>query len=315
MYSPPGEPDFRYQNLENGGFRFIATASAQSGRAGFVPGTGVLHQAIETQQAQPGVYMPFDTGATLLPSARQQLLWWWKHIINVNSSSAFTIDTEECKRRWSDYLWGLHNFLWNVNLDLSKNAPATLKYLPWTVMKLWRVDSEGKPIFGWASPSAQPEDPTPKPKQAERAHYQPVRELEVLHKRQLAFCDTTTVAYVDESFAALAKRGTELWNKWDLRRRELLDHPAVCKLDLALIRDDEYRNEAIKRRKSHNCLVADVGLTWKIKPHRPPPSGSQGAAGVGDGPDDGDFTPRKAARWGGLAAAMAGLYLVLRKKA
>ncbi len=193
-----------------------------AGWTGMVPGTTVLHR---------GVYVKgngaSELGSSLMPSTQNVLFWLWKDIIGKKGNAGpamYTIDTEEIMT-WKGYIHGLHKFLYETNQLSSKEKTAVMQMLN---------SQDGKKVFGWGTKI--------KPTENEVDKYQPVKELNALRSRQEAFLDSLLVAYIDKDWGAI-KGSAALKAKWKGRRRDLLEHPARCDVDLDNVPDVDYRNE------------------------------------------------------------------------
>lgn len=65
----------------------------------------------------------------------------------------------------------------------------------------------------------------------------------------LRYCDTLTIAYVDESFPAIANN-SKIRERWSTMRQELLRHPARHDVDLDMIPDSAYREAMYTAQRS-----------------------------------------------------------------
>lgn len=292
LFFPPGYgrassagPYFHVSNLDGGGVR-IATAGPKGsdGWVGFVPGTAWLHQAIETT----GPESVIETGATLLPSATQQCVWLWRHVARNNVPAAFAVDAGKAASFWHSYIENLRVMIRETKHLKDATRAAIFK----------RFDRAGDaPIFGWGDGSRELE-------------YFPEKQLKTLRKRQLAFCDTLTVAYVNEDFDALDDAAVRA--RWERRRRDLLEHQAVCQVDLSNVPDVLYRDEVERRRKGHRCMVAGQGRFAAATEVPPPPGRDTYAMPEGTTPQ-----PRRSGGGMGLAvagAAAAALWWLSRRR-
>jgi hypothetical protein len=279
------------EELIDGGVRFIGGAGGPDW-IGFVPGTGWLHRAIELpgKTRLPQTPMVAEVGKTMLPSSQQQCLWLWSHLAQTNSPATFCVHADSAAK------------LWQVYIDDLRAAISETKLIdgPRRKMIFAMYDrTESGTVFGWGDGKKQ-------------AEYAPVKLLSTLRKRQLAFCKTLTVAYVDTSFAALTdpdvKAAVETY------QRELLEHPAVCDVDLTNVPDVLYAEEIRSRRKHHNCIVygGDKFVATTEKPPEivagfamPPGESHPAAAAVSSGPSGLQIA--------GAAAALLGGILLLRR--
>lgn len=275
MFRPPGGgvpsdaawlKEFYVAQLEGGGVR-IAASNPCSQCLGYVPGTAFLHNDIEMVQTNLK-----DTGNIYLPSSRQHGLWIWKHISKHNTPALFTVDADALRSSWAGYIKSLRMFV-EGNEDLS-NAQMD------KIISYYNKDSEGLKIFGWGAPRTHDAGAWVSDEDVEK--YQPVKEAKILKERQLKFCDTLTVAYVDDTFGAM--KDPDVKAKWDQRRRDLLKHPAVCEVQLDMIPDAIYRGQVeFEQDKMMGglCNIGPQGLKAIVIDV---PEGQGGAAGV-DGPN------------------------------
>jgi len=220
-------------NLEGGGVRIITARShADDGWVGFVPGTAWLHSAIETSGKQI-----IETGTTFLPSSAQQCMWIWRNISRTNSPSTFTVWAEKAGAMWGEYIEDLRvavNETSELNSDMKKEI----------FKKYDRVEDGNNvyPVFEWGDGISSVPD-----------GYAPTNFMETLRRRQLDFCDTLTVAYVDAGFGALNDPAVK--SKWEDRRKDLLEHPALCDVDVDSIPDAIYRGAVEYRKSKQHCDV------------------------------------------------------------
>lgn len=271
LFRPPGGGvpenkawlDAYYTSDLQGGGRRLAATNVCDDCLGFVPGTGFLHKSME-------IFGPAnlkDTGNVYLPSSRQHGLWIWKHIARANSPALYTVDASVLESTWRWYLQPLREYV----LADKKLSPAQRK----RIINYYDRggDAEGDPlkIFGWGSTtkSVDPDD------------YQPVKEARILKKRQLAFLDTLTCAYVGDDYGAIAD--PEIKAKWEERRQDLLQHPAICQVDLEMIPDPIYRGQVEYEQDLRKAQCKFLGPQDKFAADlaEETPTGQDGAAGVG----------------------------------
>ena len=264
-----------------------------SGWTGFVPGTAVLHQGTRLRST----ISVSEIGSQLLPSPQNLLFWVWKEVTGKGrdvSPTLYTIDSKMLGDSWAGYISDYHVWLSETDKIGTASKEAILKYYN---------GKKGAKIFGWGTKIDFGGD-------AEMDRYQPVKEAKILRKRQMAYLDTLMCAYVDESYIAISS-DSQLRARWDQRRRQLLEHPARCDVDLDVVPDKDYREELERRRSPSACAPA-AKLAWLPPPN--PPDGQGGAAGLGEGDDQPGTT-----RSGGMGkivlagAALGGLFLAHRK--
>lgn len=286
---------FRLEKLENKNTilrRFQDSAYASEGWLGMVPGTSTLHQAVELENSRPR-----EIGTTVLPSPQKTLTWLWKNSVGRKADvnpSMYCIEASRVRDTWQSYIFDLHTFI-----DESDLGESTKQ----RIIDLYNK-GEGGRIFGWGSSIA------PKPNEQDR--YAPAKRSDVLEKRQWGYLDTVMVAYLDESFVALRKN-TAMMDRWKQRKQELLDHPAVCEVDLKNVPDGYYREEL--RKKRSRCVAGNLWLTSKpLKPPGNTPEPGKGSALPDDsegGPAEGETRGAHFLPW--LALAGAGAYLAHKK--
>lgn len=193
---------------------------------GYVPGTAFVHDRIE----MVGTNLK-DTGNTYLPTARQHGVWIWEHIARKNSPALYAVNAKSLATLWGNYLKGLRLY---VEGDDKLSAAQKNK-----IITYYNKDPDGRPIFGWGKPRTTQGGAWISDEDV--AGYQPVKAATKLRERQLAFLDTITCAYVDDSFGAMSDPVVK--DKWKQRRKDLLEHPAVCDVDLSMIPDAIYRGQ------------------------------------------------------------------------
>lgn len=281
LYRPPGggkgegqqwKDEFYTANLQGGGRR-VQVGNVCNSCLGFVPGTAFLHKSMEIF----GKGNLKDTGNVYLPSSRQHGLWIWKHISRANTPALYTIDADALQSSWRWYLGPLREYIMGdavaasgYGVDNNLSAAQIQKIINYYDRG---GDATGDPlkIFGWGSlnENVSPDD------------YQPVKEARILKKRQLAFLDTLTCAYVDDDYGAL--RDPEVKEKWERRRKDLLQHPAICDVDLDMIPDAVYRGQVEYEqdlRKAQCKFLGGNGKLTSAVPEDQIPTGQDGAAGI-----------------------------------
>lgn len=230
------------------GIRFIGS-NPITGAIGNVPGTGWLHQSIEyfkgNVNIDPGMY---------LPSTRSQAGWLWQGAIKGNTPTAFTIDTELLQASWESYLMDLRIAIAESG---SLNDEDRRRIL--TFYNSGR-DERGKlrQIFGWYG-TGSPIGTSIKPGHNEWDYYQPVKEAKDLRKKQRQMLDTIAVAYLDNSFPAVNNAiSPEFHDLWQRRKRQLLEHPDRCLVDLTNVPDRDYR-DALRDAGVGKGICAQLG--------------------------------------------------------
>jgi hypothetical protein len=231
---------------------------------GYVPGTAFLHERIEMVGANVK-----DSGNALLPTARQHGVWIWEHIARKNSPALYTVNAKTLASGWGNYLKALRLYVEGNN----KLSAAQKNKL----ISFYNKDSDGRPIFGWGKPRTTqggawiPDEDV--------AKYQPVKAATTLRERQLAFLDTHTCAYVDDSFGAMSDPTVK--NKWKQRRKDLLEHPSICDVDLSMIPDAIYRGQVeFEQDQRPSCKFGGPGKL-----------GAGGGGGQGEGGADAPEVP------------------------
>lgn len=240
MFMPPGlgvpgdaawQGPIGYIDLE--GKKAVRIQSTNPGPKwiGFVPGTNWLHQAIEYYNN--GVH---EVGETLCPSAQQHCLWLWRHVSKPNVPAAFTVHADVVESSWQTYIDDMRVYLNETDVVNEEMRNQIFSYYN---------AKNGKKIFGWGNGSSEKD-------------YEPAKLAKLLRTRQLSLLDTITCAYIDQSFGALKDPAVK--QKWQTNRQKLLEHPALCTLDLNNIPDELYREEVRQRQGTNLCFAAPVGL-------------------------------------------------------
>jgi len=249
--------------------RKISTTNSCSDCLGFVPGTAWLHDDIEIV----GMNVK-DTGNTYLPSSRQHALWVWEHIARHNSPALYTVNAKQLSSAWKNYLVGLRMYIEGSD-ELSPDQKNKL-------INYYNKDAAGKKIFGWGKPRTTqggawiPDE--------DSLAYQPVDASRTVRERQLSFLDTLTCAYVDDSFGAMDDPDVKA--KWIERRKDLLQHPAVCNVDLAMVPDLLYRGLVeLAQDKRPSCKFTGQLNLASGGSGPPKPPDVQGGGGGVDEPD------------------------------
>lgn len=245
----------RFQGSTTPGHKFQDTDNQWLYRdpwMGFVPGTSWLHTGIETRH-----HDVLELGAIARPAAQKQCIWLWSNVAQLNSASAFTIHCDDAEAFWQQYIEDLRLAIRASPLSAAMKAKIFKFY-----DKQWVPATKTQPahvskVFGWGDGSKE-------------VDYAPGPLLRTLRQRQLAFCDTLTVAYVDSSFGAAEDPVVRA--KINKRQADLLQHPAVCAVDLSNVQDVLLHDEIVDRRKGYNCLVAgNNAIAQAFTPGTTPP--------------------------------------------
>ncbi len=264
-------PDYRTTRLETGGFEIVRIKGRGEGPGGpgtgefidwpargwvgMIPGTPYLHQGIQVDHRG----RPTDMGEILLPSARQMLVWIWGAVIGHKARatpSMYCVNSTVLKN-WESYIHDLHVYI-HRTLDASSSTKQKI------------IDHYNKrgtqKVFGWGT--------SIKPTANEWDHYWPSKQARDLHARQMGMLDTLMCAYVTDDTAAI-DADPAMKSRWDERRRQLLEHPARCDVDLSSVPDWEYRDELKARQVG--SLACQPELSFAARPLEPPkdiPSGT-----------------------------------------
>lgn len=239
---------------------------------------------------------------SLLPTARDQMPKVWSMALKPGAAACFSIDANELRKRWLTYLVRLRLFLQGTD-RLSDTAKANF------------INGEAKvDFFQWKSFSPGLDVSNMKSSALYAAFglteesllFQSITELESI---QNANVNSVACAYATEGFAAL-RPGQPLHSKFKQNRIDLLEHQAVCQVDLNSVPDLEYRLAVKANQDARNCdaLHLSSGPFKPNAPKSPPPS--QGLNGL-----------ISAQRVGGggsgallIAAAMLGLIVMKNKR-
>ncbi len=233
MFGPPKlgvgqgtKPDYWVKSMESGAKELYRKDQSidwdGAGWMGMVPGTTMLHRGVFVKGNKVQ-----DLGPSRLPSMQNVLFWVWKDIIGKAGNAGpamYTIDTSVLLK-WRGYIHGLHKFIYETGEFNGSQKTEIMKMLN---------KQMGKKVFGWGTKV--------KPTEGEMDNYQPVKEANALLNRQESFLDSLLVAYIDDDYAAIANN-QQLRDKWKGRKRDLLEHPARCDVDLDNVPDRDYRDE------------------------------------------------------------------------
>lgn len=228
---------------------------------GLIPGSGKLHAAIDTRRGG----LVGDLGL-YLPTARNQAAWLWQGRVLANEPALFSVDAVELEQYWSQYLYRLRKYLAGDFQD-DPTSPVEYATKAECAAALGQdrckkssgkgfghfgyffdeaalnavIDFYADPAwFGWADSTGryrrrQENGSIRTFAKEEGDEYGteqalPIQACRMLQQRQWDALDTTSVAYLDESYIAL--QDSDLWNKWQKRRGQLLEHHARCGIDL-----------------------------------------------------------------------------------
>lgn len=297
---PCGEIDTRVKWQNCDGIRFIGTNPIE-GAIGNVPGTGWLHQSVEyyknDRKIEPGAF---------LPSTRSQAGWLWETVIKGTTPATFTIDTQLLQISWEGYLYGL-----KVALYESRHLNDTDRE---RIVRFWNGgrDADGNYArnFGWINTG---DVPHLEPVHNEWDEYQPVLEAKALRRKQRKMLDTLMVAYLDNSFPAVNNsKDPEFHDLWERRRRQLLEHPARCLVDIDNVPDGDYKRALIESGVTQMICAQMPFQHMVANEYSVPPPEITPQIGQFTFPGDGDDTwPRKPSMgvlpWVAAAAALGGL--------
>lgn len=259
-------PDYRRISLETGGFEIVRVKGRSDGPAGpgtgveldwsadgwlgMVPGTPYLHQGIQVDASGKTVR---DMGDILMPSSREVLVWLWGSVIGhkARATPAMYCVNADVLRTWEGYIHDLHIYI-HENLD----APTSTKQ---AIIDYYNKRGSQK-VFNWGS--------SIKPVENEWDNYWPAKQARDLKDRQMGMLDTLLCAYVNDDAVAL-KQDSDMRDRWDERRRQLLEHPARCEVDLSSVPDWAYRQEL--KDRNVGAPACGGGLGFRANPPQPPP--------------------------------------------
>lgn len=259
VFMPPGVDRnttygeyFRGNKLEGGGRR-IETRGEKVDWIGMIPGTTSLHQYIEVE---PGGNQVRDTGS-LLPSARNLSTYAWAQVTDLQSPSMYSVGAEQVRSVWSAYLFNLR--MWIRETGLMKestkrklvNSPVMVKQFGWGPYDMPFDSKLGFENFGIDDPTGKIKwtrvplttGKNAKPAQTGVAH--PVRAMKELEQAQWRGLNTLQVAYVDERQGAFQGfKQEDMLKRLVERRKQLLQHPALCDVNMPDVVDPKFRSTA-----------------------------------------------------------------------
>jgi len=205
------------------------------------------------------------------PSYQQSSVSLWAHVLR-NGPDLFRVNTRELGGWWNDYFeawrivlmtdgmakWQQH-FVFRILTTATLGAPASL-HAPgeYTTLGVWPRHTYK--LMGYPDPG-------------KRGEKQPVHVLtaggymryqaDQTRNRQLNAMDTLTVAYLDGSEPAFGNsRGFKdqgLIDRFELRRQQLLEHPALHMVELDMVPAGPWKAEAHKRLVGGTLSAAMVG--------------------------------------------------------
>lgn len=224
IFTPPG--NFRglgWVPLKGGGYRVSALGS-EGQAAGYVPGTKTIWRAWELDPKQ-GIGGQIQTGE-YLPTGRDMAVTAWGTVLKAGPGM-YCVDAAARLSDWRLFLIRVAEFIATLRARNGKFASIVQTLAANTFHGIW----------GGTDP--------------ERAgnYTIPVKELAILEKRQWAYLDTVTCAYVDRSYGAFVNN-TPLRQKLEQRQRQLLEHPAISLVDLEVVPDPRYRAQVEARQAS-----------------------------------------------------------------
>jgi hypothetical protein len=249
IYMPqyPGGPQsvFKLEGGYKGLMGGVGNLPATNG-LGYIPSSlGKIHVAIEF--AKGGAHIR-DTGS-FFPAAAQQAYWLWESVMMRNAPQLYTVTIPEIRDAWRGYLLRFRAFIADTDGISESQKEALFVYLNQV------FGYKGNMLFG-SSKIAE--------------------SIGRVGQRQKHFLDSLTVAYVDESFAAIA-RDSLLHQKWEANRALLLKHPDRFSIDLQDVPDFQYRDK-LKASGVGKLLPPKLTLKEKFAPpdKAPPPIPSVG---------------------------------------
>ncbi len=309
VFSPPSLgtgvgtlPPYGIKRLDSGGIEIFRRSGydenglpndwAGNGWVGMVPGTATLHAGVGVDGMVVG-----EIGDSLFPSARGIATWAWKQLTSKDPlASIFTVHADAVSGRWEAYIHDLHQFIAETGaLNVDQKSQ---------VMKKFNAGPTGERIFGWGT--------SIEPRENEWDAYQPARVCDTLRARQFKACDTLLIAYVDDTFGAF--KDDALRARFRQRRKDLLEHPAICDVELDSVIDADYRDALISAGAGAlKCAsIAPKFTATPVDPFKPVGDTGEGGEGGLGGLDD---LPAKGSRgWILGAGALAALaYFMTRK--
>ena len=298
------------KKLTTGGYRFAATNLDEG--LGYLPYSNFLHRAVEVGPLSGPEGMR-DTGS-LFPVT-------WTSASSLRHLTAafgypqvYKVNWQAVRDRWSLYLRALRS-----SLEKTLGGDELDRVIKWL-----GSDPEG-PQFGWSEktgildptqqygPQAYGIDDPAGEYDGTPNKAKPLAYADTMLQRQLDALDTVNVAYCskdDPAFQGGTPHAKALRDLLELRRKQLLEHPALCSLDQANIPDAMYRSSVEAKlmfAPVDYCAPKEIAAKGFAKdigqwppPEVPGPEGSGGSS-VAD-MSEGSFVEKY-----GTALAVAGL--------
>jgi len=216
---------------------------------GVVPGTDRINRHWEW------VGNDFKDTGSMLPTARQIGAQCWGTLLN-EGPTLFCINADKALNAWITALNYLREWLRGEPISGRSNPnPGARKYfsgphinkmLVYFKEEFWGLagGTGGGPVGGNIYGPWKPD--MPYEERFDINNSIPVKSLEKLRERQWKSLDTINVAYITPGFGAF-KQNSDFKDRLELRKRQLLDHPAKYKVDINNVPDFEYKKELEKR--------------------------------------------------------------------
>jgi hypothetical protein len=277
LFSPPAIGSSRgyvdavgFQRLEDG-LRMTITGMSEhysDGWTGYIPGSNNVTAQLEIITMEPGStnLQVYDTGR-LFPSLRNMSTMAWTAVTR-NSPQMYCVDANDLIRRWESYLGQIRDAIQSTGRLTTDQKRVVVRKL--------------KSIYGWGSFNSR--TPVGEWDAYGLDRSVPIAMLRTLRARQLGYLDTTTIAYVDESFEAF-RTDLEARDKLRTNLPLLVKHPARCTLDMKNVRNPDYakalRDSGVGTPRCLQLGLAAAGPFGK-RPSLPAfPANPAGSAGNG----------------------------------
>lgn len=252
----------------------------------------------------------------LLPTGKDQLPRMWAIALKPETGASFCIDTAKIRDRWMQYLY---TFRMVLQIAADNEGTTVLGGLSREAATQF-VNGIAREYYGWG-----PYDTSLTSAQAQKGTMNQMasafglnkstlmQSILQMEKVQQSSVNTIACAYADETYVAV-KSGQPLHSKWKQNRMDLLQHSAICRVDLDNIPDIAYRQAAQAAQVGRGCvggsMMLAAGSSFKPNAPKPPPpaprlNGLITASRVGGGGGGGAFL---------IAAAMLGLLVMKNKR-